>query len=222
MNCAEAVKVSHYPVEAPRKQVRNTKFPRSSNEKFGSIRVNPRESVAKDLCPQNGNAAGPATPTAFVRGFLRCLITAWRRNDRFGPTALTLSQATSAAFAKASCPFLISRSKISRSRTGKPAVASGPSCSLLRRATNRWGRRPQCPGNQSHLRAFSGMSPGDSPSRITRLPLALPQSFGKLRKLHVSLNPLSVTLLRLATQKSSRPCAETVDDETSLWKTEEN
>jgi len=45
------------------------------------------------------------------------------------------------------------------------------------------------------------------PRRFTlenhRLPLALPQSFGKLRKLHVSLNPLSASLLRLATQKTS-------------------
>jgi hypothetical protein len=80
-----------------------------------------------------------------------------------------------------------------------PAVRPVPA----QRATNRWGRRPQCPGNQSRLRAFSGMSPGDSPSRITGLPLALPQSFGKLRKLHVSLNPLSVSLLRPATQKTS-------------------
>jgi hypothetical protein len=46
-------------------------------------------------------------PTAFVRGFLLCLITAWRRNDRFSPTALERS----AAFAKASCRFMISRSK---------------------------------------------------------------------------------------------------------------
>ena len=44
------------------------------------------------------------------------------------------------------------------------------------------------------------------PRRFTlenrRLPLALPQSFSKLRKLHVSLNPLSARLLRLATQKT--------------------
>ena len=44
------------------------------------------------------------------------------------------------------------------------------------------------------------------PRRFTlenrRLPLALPQSFGKRRKLHVSLNPLSARLLRLATQKT--------------------
>jgi len=35
-----------------------------------------------------------------------------------------------------------------------------------------------------------------------RLPLALPQSFGKLRKSHVSLNPLSPRSLKVATQNS--------------------
>ena len=45
------------------------------------------------------------------------------------------------------------------------------------------------------------------PRRFTlenrRLPLALPQSSGKLRNSHVSLNPLSSTLLRPAIQKTS-------------------
>ncbi len=139
---------------------------------------------------------GPATPTAFVRGFLRCLITAWRRNDRFGPIALPLSRATSATFAKASCPFVISRS-----RTGKPAVASGPSC-FRSKSNEQVGEEAAMPGQPVALaRVFWNV-----PRRFTlenhRLPLALPQSFGKLRKLHVSLNPLSVTLLRLATQKT--------------------
>ena len=57
------------------------------------------------------------------------------------------------------------------------------------------------PGQPARLRA-SGMSPGDSPSRITGLPLALPQSFGELRNAHVSLNPLSARLLRTAMRKS--------------------
>ena len=35
-----------------------------------------------------------------------------------------------------------------------------------------------------------------------QLPLALPQSFGKLRNSHVSLNPLSDRLFPLATQKT--------------------
>jgi len=55
----------------------------------------------------------------------------------------------------------------------------------------------------SRSRAFSGFPSGNSPSRITGLPLALPQSFGKLRNSHVSLHPLSDRWLRVATQK---PC----------------
>ena len=88
----------------------------------------------------------PATRAAFLRGFLRCLITAWRRNDRFGPAALALSRATSAAFAKASCPFLISRSK-------DLAITNWQACGGQRsvpfraqRATNRWGREAAMPG----------------------------------------------------------------------------
>jgi hypothetical protein len=136
-------------------------------------------------------------PTAFVRGFLRCLITAWRRNDRFGPTALLLSRATSAACAK--------RVAHSQSRDHELASLRWPTVrpnSLLLRATSRWGEEAAMPGQPVALARVAGMSPGDSPSRITRLPLALPQSFGKLRKLHVSLDPLSVRSLRLATQKT--------------------
>jgi hypothetical protein len=63
----------------------------------------------------------------------------------------------SAAFAKASHRFVILRSRTGNRCGGQRSV-------LLRRAG--WGRRPQCPGNQSRLRAFSGVSPGNSPSRI--------------------------------------------------------
>src|ERR1017187_2041684 len=76
------------------------------------------------------------------------------------------------------------------------AVASGPSCSeeqveeeaAMPRATSR-----ACARFWSVPRRF--------PLENRRLPLALPQSFGKLRNSHVSLNPLSVRLFRLATQK---------------------
>jgi hypothetical protein len=131
-------------------------------------------------------------PTAFVRGFLLCLITAWRRNDRFSPTALERS----AAFAKASCQFVISRSRINNRRGGQrpcPAACSkeqsqdgggGRNARATRRACARFWIVPRQFTLENH-----------------RLPLALPQSFGKLRKLHVSLNPLSASLSRPATQK---------------------
>jgi hypothetical protein len=48
--------------------------------------------------------------------------------------------------------------------------------------------------------------------RLSPAPLALPQSSGELRNSHVSLNPLSARLLRLATQKP-RPLVQ------KLWTT---
>ncbi len=109
---------------------------------------------------------GPATQAAFVRGFLRCLITAWRRNDRFSPTALALSQATSAAFAKASCPFLISRSKDLAITNWQdlrwPAVRPAP-CSKEHQAGGGGGRNARA---TSRTCARFWMSASDSPSRI--------------------------------------------------------
>ena len=137
---------------------------------------------------------GPATPTAFARGFLRCLITAWRRNDRFGPTALPLSRATSAAFAKASCPFAISRSRI-RTCCGTPAALPAPK--------NRWGNEAATPGLPVAPCAFLEGFPRQFAFENYRLPLALPQSSGKIRNDHVSLNPLLSSLVRRATENSA-------------------
>jgi len=65
-----------------------------------------------------------------------------------------------------------------------------------------WGRRPQRPGNQSRLRALSGFAPRQFTLENHRLPLALPQSFGKLKNFHVSLPTLSARSLHPARQKT--------------------
>ena len=155
-------------------------------------------------------------PTAFVRDFLLCQITAWRRNDRFSPTALPLSRATSAAFAKASCPFAMSRS-----RTGKPAVADGPSRSLLRRATNRWGEEAAMPGQPVALaRVFWNV-----PWRFTlENHQAAAGSAAIIRQAQETsrfAEPTFRHFLLPRNTKNLAPCAEAVDDDTSLWKTEE-
>ena len=108
---------------------------------------------------------------------------------------------------------MILRSKdlaIKRSCHHKPAtaaVASGPVPApsfLLQRASSneQVGEEAATPGQPVALaRVFWSVR-----RRFTlenrRLPLALPQSSGKLRNAHVSLNPLSATLLRPATQKT--------------------
>jgi hypothetical protein len=110
---------------------------------------------AASLGPQKMRP-GPATRAAFVRGFLLKLVTAWRRNDRFSPTAL--DTIPSAAFAKAGCGSIISRSRI-HNRRGWPAA-------LLPLRKAEWGRRPQRPGNQFALARGFWIPPGNSLSRI--------------------------------------------------------
>src|SRR5260370_9566204 len=111
---------------------------------YGKLRTNlkklalgPQVSIARFKCrrmkyehqgkrnPKKQMRSGPATQTAFVRGFLLCLVTAWWRNDCFSPTALQRS----AAFAKAGCLFVIVRS-----RTG-----------------NRCGVQRSCPAPKSRM-----------------------------------------------------------------------
>jgi hypothetical protein len=55
-----------------------------------------------------------------------------------------------------------------------------------------------------------------------QLPLALPRSFSRLRSPTFSLHPTLRQIVALCNRKTLPPCAETVDHETSLWKTEEN
>jgi hypothetical protein len=59
------------------------------------------------------------------------------------------------------------------------------SCSCSEEHAAGMGEEAATPGQPAALTRISGVSPGDSPSRITGLPLALPQSFGKLRTSHV-------------------------------------
>jgi len=143
--------------------------------------------------------SGPATQTAFVRGFLLGLVTAWWRNDCFSRPALQKS----AAFAEADCRFVIVRSRTCN-RCGGQRVLS---CSLLPAQKNKeqragWGRKAATPGQPVALARVFRYVLRRFTLESRRWPLALPQSFGELRNSHVSLNQLSPTLLRLATQKS--------------------
>src|SRR5215831_5277679 len=93
------------------------------------------------------------------------------------------------------------------------------SSALLSRA--RRGRRPQRPGNQPRCRAFLEVPLGDPLSRITAAARS-PQSSGRARNHHVSLEPNLFYFVATRNTKRNRHCEETVEDETSLWKTEEN
>ena len=82
------------------------------------------------------------------------------------------------------------------------AVASGPVLLPAPKSNHRMGEEAATPGQPVALARVFWIVPRQFTLENHRLPLALPQSFGKLRKLHVSLNPLSATLSRLATQKT--------------------
>jgi hypothetical protein len=152
------------------------------------------------LLPPNSECGrGPATPDRIRSWFPALPFTAWRWNDRFSPTALERS----AAFAKASCRFMISRSQGPRYHdSATAAVASGPVLLPAPKSTRRMGEEAATPGQPVALARVFWIIPRQFTLENHRLPLALPQSFGKLRKLHVSLNPLSASLSRPATQKT--------------------
>src|ERR1700686_1021193 len=96
-----------------------------------------------------------------------------------------------------------------------PRMASGLSCSEKQK-----GRRPQRPGNQSALARVVWSPPGNSPSRITGCRW-LCRNHSQAQELsRFALHTLSQILAPRKT-KNLPGCAETVDDDISLWKAEE-
>ena len=74
----------------------------------------------------------------------------------------------------------------------------------------------------THSRAFP-ISPGNSPSRITGLPpVRRNHRSASLRRSHVFGEPTLRQIVGSRNRKAFRACAEAVDDETSLWRAEEN
>ena len=156
-------------------------------------------------------------PTAFVRGFLRCLITAWRRNDRFGPTALLLSRATSAACAK--------RVAHSQSRDHELASLRWPTVrpnSLLLRATSRWGEEAAMPGQPVALARVVWNVPRRFTLENHRAAAGSAAIIRQAQETSRFAGPTFRQIVAPRNTKNSPPCAEAVDDVTSLWKTEEN
>jgi len=84
------------------------------------------------------------------------------------------------------------------------AVASGPFLlPASKKQESEVGEEAATPGQPVALARVFWSVPRQFTLENRRLPLALPQSFGKLRNSHVSLNPLSSRSLRLAIQKTS-------------------
>lgn len=157
--------------------------------------------------------SGPATQTAFVRGFLLCLVTAWWRNDCFSPTALQRS----AAFAKAGCRFVIVRSRTCN-RCGGQRSCPAPCCKEQRAG---WGRKAATPGQPVALARVFWCPPAIHP-RESPVAAGSAAIIRRAQELSRFAEPTLRQIVAPRNTKTLGHCAEAVEDETSLWKTEEN
>jgi hypothetical protein len=145
----------------------------------------PRAEPGRKYVSQKLNAVEASHLDRIVRGFLLCFVTAWRRNDCLSPTALALSTEHECRI----CQSLLQVSDlaiINRNCCGGQGPILFASRKPLRGAAlqermsrDRGGGRNARATSRAHALFWS------CPRRFTlenrRLPLALPQSFGKLR-----------------------------------------
>jgi hypothetical protein len=158
--------------------------------------------------PENQMRSRPATRTAFVRGLLLQLVTAWRRNDRFSPTTLPRS----AAFAKASCRLVIVRSPTCNCCGGQRSFPAPKS----------WvGEEAAMPGQPVALaRVFwnpPAIHPRESPAAAGSAAI-----IRQAQEISRFAEPTLLQFVASRNRKTLPRCAEAVDDVTSLWKPEEN
>ena len=194
-----------------------------------SIRADPRKSAAKEsapkIAPENSNAAGASHPSRIVlRGFLLAFVTAARWNDRFSPTALE----SECRICQSQLPIMISRSMISRSKISR-------SITLSSQIRNRCGGQRPCPlrrakqgeeaanarAPSSRFRAFLECPPAIHP-RESPAAAGSAAIIRRAQELSRFAEPTLIHFVAARNTKTFPRCAETVDDETSLWKTEEN
>jgi hypothetical protein len=169
-----------------------------------NIRANPRRKKFR-----NKNAAGASHPSRIVRGSSDLPHPPLaRRDDASGPSALPRE-----------CRICQSWLR-SRSCDHKAQPLRGPAAHSRYGAGS--GRRPQRPGNQFAFARVSDMSPGDSPSRITGCCRPCRNHPASSENSHVFAAPTLSQNRAVRNKKTSRTCAETVDETSSLWKPEEN
>jgi hypothetical protein len=159
------------------------------------------------FCTNKCGPGQPPEPHRFVE-FLRCLVTAGRRNDAFGPTALLRAP----HLPKAQLP--VRDLAISNCN-----LCGGQRPFLLKEQGGGGGRNARA--TSPRVVRFQLV-----PRRFTlvnhRLPLALPQSSSKFRNTHVFGESTFSQIVAARNRKTLHTCEQPVDEETSLWKVEEN
>ena len=173
---------------------------------------------------QKANAAeGQPPSTAFVRGFPRCLITAWRRNERFSSATLPLlaSKIEERRVGQSQLPIrhltMVKMQPLRVASGSFPAHAPAPKS----KAHPQVGRRPQMPGRRVALARVSGTSPGDRLSPVTGS-AGSAAIIRRAQELSRFAEPTFRQIVAPRNTKTPPPCAETVDVASSLWKPEEN
>ena len=115
-------------------------------------------------------------------------------------------------------PVLIAKCDSEESRFRKLAAASGPSCSKSKMFEE--AAMPRQPFTRSRTLPIS---PGDSPSRIAGCHRRYRNRHSaSLRVSHVCAELTVEQNAATRNRKTFRPCEEAVDDETLLWRAEEN
>jgi hypothetical protein len=158
---------------------------------------------------EKANAAGPATrPHSYVDSCAD-LVTAWWRNDCLGPTALPKE-----------CRICQSQAASSSSCDHKPATFTVPAVLfLLRRASGGGGRNAQATSRAyaRFLECPPAIHPRESPVAAGSAAI-----IRQAQELSRFAEPTFSQIVAPRNTKEFNPCAEAVDDETSLWKAEEN
>ena len=169
-----------------------------------------REQTRRDAAThasKNRMRSRPATPTASY--VVSCSASSPRGG---GMTALARQPSRESRICQSRLPVR-HRAITNRNRCG------GQQSVLLRRTG--WGRRPQCPGTQLRLRAFLEYPPAIH-SRESPATAGSAAIIQRAQELSRFAGPTLIQIVAPRNTKNSPPCAETVEDQSSLWKTEEN
>jgi hypothetical protein len=169
--------------------------------------------TSSDNWSENRMRSGPATRTASDVDSCSCLLSPHGGGMTASARQRSRSQgAGSAAFAKASCA-----SQVTRPRRTTAAVASGPACSLKQARGGGRNARATSSRSRTVLGCPSATHFCESPAAASSSAIIRP-----VQECSRFAEPTLRQVVAARKAKSLPGCEETVEDETSLWRREEN
>jgi hypothetical protein len=163
----------------------------------------------------------PATRAASFVDSCFCLVTAWRQNDRFSPATLPLSRTKKRRLGPSELPIRhLAMTKMQPLR--RPAALVSCSLPRLRRAQQqrvRWGGRNARATSRARAR-FLECPPAIHP-RESPVAAGTAAIIRQAQELSRFAEPTFRHFVAPSNRKNFHPCAEAVDDVSSLWKPEE-